>query len=68
MWFRKFNEEKGGTCMLNILNIEQFLKVLEDQKEIGRLEVIEQLEQKIAPDGGETVLPLPSRPGKLPKR
>jgi hypothetical protein len=29
---------------------------------------IEELEQKIAPDGGETVLPLPLRPGKLPTR
>ncbi len=28
---------------------------------------IEELEAKIAPDGGETVLPLPIRPGKLPK-
>ena len=29
---------------------------------------IEELEAKIAPDGGETVLPLPIRPGKLPHR
>jgi len=28
---------------------------------------IEELEAKIAPDGGETVLPLPLKPGKLPK-
>ncbi len=29
---------------------------------------IEELEPKIAPDGGETILPLPLSKGKLPKK
>lgn len=35
-----------------------FLNIIGEQKLIGELETIEELEQKIAPDGGETVLPL----------
>lgn len=37
----------------------EFKQVIEDQKIIGLME-IEELEPKIAPDGGETVLPLKS--------
>ncbi len=33
----------------------EFLEVIEDQKILA---VIEELEAKVAPDGGETVLPL----------
>lgn len=41
----------------------EFMRVIEEQKQIGLGEInilsdIEELEQKIAPDGGETVLPL----------
>lgn len=36
----------------------EFLKIIEEQKLIGLLEIIEELEPKTAPDGGETVLGL----------
>lgn len=41
----------------------EFLKIIEEQKLIGLLE-IEELEAKVAPDGGETVvgLSLPKKP------
>jgi len=36
-----------------------------NKQEAVDLEIqIEELEQRIAPDGGETVLPLPTGPGK----
>lgn len=39
------------------MDSQDFLNVIEQQKLIG-LHEIEELESKVAPDGGETVLPL----------
>lgn len=47
---------------------KEFMKIVEEQKLIGFLESIEELEPKIAPDGGETVLPLAALLPKRPKR
>jgi hypothetical protein len=49
----------GAFAFYGANSMNEFQQVIEDQKLVGAFEIlVEELEQKIAPDGGETVLPL----------